>query len=118
MAAGKKAGLTDTVNSTENVTIFAPINDALRAMSDDERRRLTENQGELRKVVLYHVVEGRLTPDDLEEKGDLTTLQGGTLHVTGSGDTLRVNEANVLCGNIQTKNATLYLIDSVLKPGG
>lgn len=114
----QKANLMDTVNSTENVTVFAPTNDALQKMSDDERRRLTKNREEMRKVVNYHVVDGRLTPDDLEKKGDLTTRQGGKLHVTPSGDTLRVDGAQVLCGNIQTKNATLYLIDSILKPGG
>jgi uncharacterized surface protein with fasciclin (FAS1) repeats len=36
--------------------------------------------------------------------------------VTGSGDALQVDGANVICGGVQTKNATVYLIDSVLMP--
>jgi len=45
-----------------------------------------------------------------------TTVQGGTVEVTGSGDDLKVNGANVICGGLQTANATVYLIDSVLMP--
>ena len=45
-----------------------------------------------------------------------TTAEGGTLTVTGSGDNLKVNNANVICGGVQTKNATVYLIDAVLTP--
>ena len=45
-----------------------------------------------------------------------TTVQGTDVEVTGSGDTLMVNGANVICGGVQTENATVYLIDSVLLP--
>jgi uncharacterized surface protein with fasciclin (FAS1) repeats len=38
------------------------------------------------------------------------------VEVTGSGDELMVNGANVICGGVQTANATVYLIDSVLMP--
>ncbi len=41
---------------------------------------------------------------------------GGTLTVTGSGDNLKVNGATVICGGVKTKNATVYLIDTVLMP--
>jgi uncharacterized surface protein with fasciclin (FAS1) repeats len=46
------------------------------------------------------------------------TLGGGTLTVTGSGDTLKVGNANVICGGVKTANATVYLIDGVLMPKG
>ena len=48
--------------------------------------------------------------------GTHTTVQGAQLTVTGDGDHLMVNNANVVCGGIQTANATVYLIDSVLLP--
>jgi len=62
----------------------------------------------------YHVVAGQAGPDQVV--GTHTTVQGAQLTVTGSGDDLMVNNANVVCGGIQTANATVYLIDSVLLP--
>ena len=44
------------------------------------------------------------------------TVEGGEVDVTGSGDNLMVNGAKVICGGVQTANATVYLIDTVLMP--
>ncbi len=43
-------------------------------------------------------------------------MQGKSLRVTGSGSTIKVNNANMICGGIKTANATVYLIDKVLDP--
>ena len=49
--------------------------------------------------------------------GDHKTLEGGTLKVTGSGDSFKVNGANkIICGNVPTANATVYIVDGVLLP--
>jgi uncharacterized surface protein with fasciclin (FAS1) repeats len=61
------------------------------------------------------VLEGQITPDDIP--GTHTTLEGEKVTVTGSGDALKVGDANVICGGVQTANATVYLIDGVLMPG-
>ena len=50
------------------------------------------------------------------ERSAHITVQGSTLEVTGSGDALMVNGANVICGGVHTANATVYLIDAVLLP--
>ncbi|MCT2583690.1 fasciclin domain-containing protein [Actinophytocola gossypii] len=58
--------------------------------------------------------QSRLAPDAVV--GEQTTVQGGIVDVTGVGDNLKVNDANVVCGGVRTANATVYLIDSVLMP--
>jgi uncharacterized surface protein with fasciclin (FAS1) repeats len=65
-------------------------------------------------VLTYHVVPGQIAPSDIA--GEQTTVQGDSVKVTGEGDNLMVNDANVICGGVQTANATVYLIDSVLMP--
>jgi uncharacterized surface protein with fasciclin (FAS1) repeats len=60
------------------------------------------------------VVPGQLSPDEVV--GEQTTVQGGTVEVAGEGDNLTVNGANVVCGGVQTANATVYLIDEVMMP--
>jgi uncharacterized surface protein with fasciclin (FAS1) repeats len=61
------------------------------------------------------VVPGKLTPADLA--GEHKTLGGGTITVEGSGESFTVDgSAKVICGNVTTANATVYIIDGVLLP--
>jgi len=73
----------------------------------------------LTKILTHHVVAGKLSPDQLA--GTHKTLAGDTIKVEGSGDAFTVGTtggpAKVLCGNIPTANATVYVIDTVLMPG-
>jgi uncharacterized surface protein with fasciclin (FAS1) repeats len=76
---------------------------------------MADPKGLLTTVLTYHVVEGKLSPEMLA--GTHKTLQGGTLEITGSGERFEVNgKSAVVCGNVQTANATVYIIDSVLMP--
>jgi len=110
------AGLGDTLNSAEDITVFAPTNDGFAALPTETLdAALADPTGLLTTVLTYHVVPGRLAPDALA--GTHTTLQGADLEVAGSGDSFTVNgEAMVVCGNVQTANATVYIIDGVLLP--
>ncbi len=105
--------LVDTLNGDE-FTVFAPV-DAAFANVDAETMATLESDPELLTSILtYHVVPGQLAPEDVV--GEQATVQGDMIEVTGEGDELLVNEANVLCGGVQTENATVYLIDEVLIP--
>jgi uncharacterized surface protein with fasciclin (FAS1) repeats len=79
-----------------------------------ETLKTPEGAATLSKILTYHVVPGQIAPDALV--GTQTTVEGGTVEVTGSGDSMKVNDANVICGGVHTANATVYLIDSVLMP--
>ena len=110
-----EVNLVDTLNGDE-FTVFAPVDDAFAALDPAtvESLKLPENAEMLSSILTYHVVPGQIAPDAIE--GMHTTVQGGTVEVTGSGDEWMVNGANVVCGGVQTANATVYLIDTVLMP--
>ena len=110
------AGLGDTLNTAKDITVFAPADGAFMAMDQTTlKAAMADPKGLLTKVLTYHVVSGRLTPETLA--GTHTTLQGGTVMVAGSGESFTVNgSAKVVCGNVQTANATVYIIDGVLLP--
>ncbi len=110
------AGLGDTLNGAKDITVFAPADSAFAAMDQATlNKALADPKGLLTTVLTYHVVQGRLTPAMLA--GTHTTLQGKTLTVAGSGEDFTVNgTAKVVCGNVQTANATVYIIDGVLLP--
>jgi uncharacterized surface protein with fasciclin (FAS1) repeats len=76
---------------------------------------MADPTGEFADLLSYHVVEGQLAPDELE--GEHETLAGAALTVEGSGGSFTVNgSASVVCGDIHTDNATVYVIDEVLHP--
>jgi uncharacterized surface protein with fasciclin (FAS1) repeats len=120
VTAVKAAGLVDTLNNAQGVTVFAPANDAFKKIPAATLNSVLANKAELTKILTYHVVADRLSPDQLA--GTHATLNGGTITVTGSGTDFTVtggtaaNTAKVVCGNVQTANATVYIIDSVLMP--
>ncbi|MFF5494991.1 fasciclin domain-containing protein [Streptomyces aquilus] len=116
VAAVKKAGLVDTLNNAQNITVFAPTNDAFAKIPKATLDKVLNDKAQLTKILTYHVVGQKLTPADLE-KGSFDTLEKSKLTTAGSGESYTVNDsAKVVCGNVQTANATVYIIDSVLMP--
>ena len=105
--------LVDTLNGSE-FTVFAPVDDAFGKIDAATIGSLKTDSATLTKILTYHVVPGQLTPSEVT--GMHKTVEGGEVDVTGSGDNLMVNGAKVICGGVQTANATVYLIDSVLMP--
>jgi len=116
VTAVKKANLVDTLNSAQNITVFAPYNGAFDKIPPTTLSKVLADKATLTKVLTYHVVGQKITPADLAS-GSFKTLEGDMLTTSGSGQDFKVNgAASVICGNVQTANATVYIIDSVLMP--
>ena len=116
VTAVKKAGLVDTLNSASGITVFAPDNAAFAKLPAATLASVLANKAELTKILTYHVVAGRYTPTQLAAGTPLKTLEGATVAPALMGSTYEVNSASVVCGNVQTANATVYIINTVLMP--
>jgi uncharacterized surface protein with fasciclin (FAS1) repeats len=114
-AAVTEAGLAETLNRSEALTVFAPTNDAFAKIPEDTLAQVLADKETLTEILTYHVVGERYGPAELSA-ATIPTLQGGTVDAVTSGDEYTVNDANVVCGNVQTRNATVYIIDTVLMP--
>ena len=116
VTAVKAAGLVDTLNSAPAITVFAPTNDAFAKIPADTLNKVLADKETLTTILTNHVVAGKIAPDKIA--GDHKTLAGTTLTVKGSGEMFTVGKenANVVCGNVTTANATVYIVDSVLMP--
>lgn len=114
--AVKKADLVDTLNSAEALTVFAPTDDAFAKLPKKDLNAVLADKDLLTKVLSHHVVAGQLGPEDVA--GEHETLLKDMVNVTGSGEDFKVGaeKASVLCGNIPTANAKVYVIDTVLMP--
>ncbi|WP_246080236.1 fasciclin domain-containing protein [Modestobacter altitudinis] len=119
------ANLVDVVNTREDVTVLAPSDAAFAALGPAAVPGLLADVPRLTTLLTHHVVPGRLTPDQLV--GEHTTLNGDSVTVAGpaGSPTLTADQtvpaaaaATVVCGDVPTANATLYVIDQVLAPAG
>ena len=119
------ANLVDVLNTRQDVTVLAPSNAAFDALGVDALPALLADVPRLTTVLTHHVVPGRLTPEQLV--GEHTTLNGDSVTIAGpaSAPTVAADQtvatavpATVVCGNVPTANATLYVIDQVLAPVG
>ncbi|MEV6532082.1 fasciclin domain-containing protein [Streptomyces sp. NPDC051639] len=116
VTAVKKAGLVDTLNSAQNITVFAPTNDAFAKIPKATLDKVLADKAQLTKILTYHVVGQKLAPKDLEN-GSYATLEKSKLATAGSGESYMVNDASkVVCGNVRTANANVYIVDTVLMP--
>jgi uncharacterized surface protein with fasciclin (FAS1) repeats len=116
VAAVKAADLVGTLNAADGITVFAPANSAFAKIPMKDLNALLADKDALTKVLQHHVVAGKLSPSQLD--GEHTTLAGDKITVTGSGEDFTVEGktvmSKVVCGNVTTANATVYIIDTVL----
>lgn len=115
-ADAKTAGLASELNSMHAFTVFAPANDAFTKLPASETTMMMHSSAELAKILKYHVVDRRVTPAEIAAGRAIPSLEGDTLTPSKMGAVYEVNNASIICGNIQTENATVYIINKVLTP--
>ncbi len=121
-AVGAVDGLGDTLNSQEALTVFAPFEGAFAEIPADALQGLLDEAAQKAdKSALYSILAHHVLPannDPAAVVGEQDTLAGDTLTIEGDESGMTVSDgtvtANVLCGNIPTANATVYVIDKVL----
>ena len=111
------ADLGGTLNDAPELTVFAPVNDAFAAIPADQLKGILADKALLSKILTHHVVGGKLDPTAVA--GEQETLNMDGLTVEGDAESgMTVSDgtvtANVICGNVPTANATVYIIDAVL----
>ncbi len=130
VAAVKAAGLVETLEGPGPFTVFAPTNEAFDKLPAGTVDTLMkpENKDQLKKVLTYHVVSGKLSAKDLMKqikagsgKAMLTTVEGGTLTATSSGGKIMLTDekggmATVTIPNVNQSNGVIHVVDAVLLP--
>ena len=99
------------------ITVFAPYDEAFKALGQEKFKQLASMPDKLGSILKYHVVGKRLDAQAIAQQDSLKTLNGSELTIEGSGQDFTVNGNKVLCGNVPTANATVFVIDKVMVPG-
>ena len=119
VSAVTAADLVDTLNSAEELTVFAPTDCAFAELDPATlEAALADPTGLLTTVLGFHVIPQRLAAADLTDGMELETFTGETLVVAVDGDTITLNDggATVQVPDVETANASVFLIDSVMIP--
>jgi uncharacterized surface protein with fasciclin (FAS1) repeats len=118
VAAVKAAGLVGVLKGDGPYTVFAPTDEAFAKIPAHTLQSLLkpENRDKLVKILTYHVVPGKLDAQDVLALNGAKTVQGGRLRFGANRNTVRVNNANVLKTDINTRNGIIHVVDTVLLP--
>jgi uncharacterized surface protein with fasciclin (FAS1) repeats len=112
----ESAGLAETLAGEGPFTVFAPTDEAFEAVPQETLDALAEDQEMLRAVLLYHVVEGEARASDVASMSSAETLNGDSVRLRASGDTVRVDRARVVKADVPASNGVIHVIDRVLIP--
>jgi len=110
------AGLTDTLKDAGPYTIFAPTDEAFAKLPAGTLDSLMGNKEELKKLLLHHVVFGKVTAKDVAAMQSAKTMDGSSLKITAAGDKVTIENAKVVQPDIAASNGMIHAIDTVLIP--
>ncbi|MEX2529895.1 MAG: fasciclin domain-containing protein [Gemmatimonadota bacterium] len=116
VAAIQAAGLVETLSGEGPFTVFAPTDEAFAQLPEGTIEALLADVDALREILTYHVVPGRVTAAQVVQLDEATTVQGGTVSISTSGDTVRINDARVVTADIEASNGIIHVIDAVILP--
>jgi uncharacterized surface protein with fasciclin (FAS1) repeats len=111
----QKAGLADELSGDGPLTVFAPTDEAFAAVPKETLDALAADPEQLERVLLYHVVEGEVTSDEVADGASAATLAGPEIEFTVD-DAVRVNDATVVSPDVMASNGVIHVIDAVLLP--
>jgi uncharacterized surface protein with fasciclin (FAS1) repeats len=112
-----QAGLVDTLVAAQDITVFAPTNEAFAKVPQSTLDNLLANPELLTQVLTYHVVPQRIESGDIAEGETVVkSLSGASLTVVNDGMTIRINDSQVVSADIRASNGIIHVIDSVLIP--
>ncbi len=118
LQAATEAGLADALSATDNITVFAPTDEAFAALPAGTIESLLkpENRGTLVEILSYHVIPERVYSDELFTQSDLDTLASIFLPVEMANGRLQVANGSVVTADIEASNGVIHIVDSVLLP--
>jgi uncharacterized surface protein with fasciclin (FAS1) repeats len=116
LQAATAAGLADTLANTENLTVFAPTDEAFAKIPAATLDALLKDIPSLRDVLTYHVVGAEVPACVAVTLKEATMLNGKEVTVRFDGQDLFINDAKVIAKDIQAKNGIIHVIDTVLLP--
>lgn len=116
LAAAQAAGLAETLSGVGPYTVFAPTDEAFAKLPEGTVEALLANPDQLREILLYHVVPGRVPASEVVGLDRATTAQGSDVAITVADNSVLINNARVISTDIEASNGIIHVIDTVILP--
>jgi uncharacterized surface protein with fasciclin (FAS1) repeats len=117
LAAATAAGLVDTLKGAGPFTVFAPTDAAFAALPAGTLDALLKDPAKLKDILLYHVVSGKVTADQVVKLTSAATVEGKPITITVKDGTVYLNATvKVVTTDIPASNGVIHVIDAVLLP--
>ena len=117
LKAATAAGLVETLQGEGPFTVFAPTDEAFAALPAGTLDALLADPEALKKVLLYHVVEGKVTSDQIVGMTTATSVEGSPIAISVKDGTVYLNDsAKVVTADVMASNGVIHIIDAVLLP--
>jgi uncharacterized surface protein with fasciclin (FAS1) repeats len=109
------AGLAETLRGAGPYTVFAPTDEAFKAVPAATLDALGKDKERLKALLAYHVVAGQMLAADVKN-GPAKTLQGAYVALSKSGTFVTIEDAVVTQADVPASNGVVHVIDRVLMP--
>jgi transforming growth factor-beta-induced protein len=116
VTALKAAGLVETLQGEGPFTVFAPTDEAFARLPAGTVEALLNDPEQLKALLLYHVVAGKVMAADARMLTEAETVNGEKVKITAQGEMLKVNDSQVVLPDIEGSNGVIHVIDAVLLP--
>jgi uncharacterized surface protein with fasciclin (FAS1) repeats len=116
VAAVKAAGLVDTLKGAGPFTVFAPTDEAFAKLPEGTVEGLLKDIPQLKKILTYHVVSGKVMAADVVKLTSAKTVEGSEVKIDASNGGVKVNNSTVVTPDVATDNGVIHIIDTVLLP--
>jgi len=110
-----EAGLADTLRGNGPFTVFAPSDEAFKAVPAATMAQLAKDKQMLAAVLSYHVVPGKVMASEVKA-GNVKTVQGANVALSKAGTFVTVEDAVVTQADVAATNGVVHVIDKVLLP--
>lgn len=110
-----QAGLTAALKADGPFTVFAPTNEAFKAVPAGTMDDWAKNPEKLKAVLTYHVITGKTMAAEVKNS-NANTMNGAHLALSKAGDFVTVDSAAVLTPDLAASNGVVHTIDTVLMP--
>jgi uncharacterized surface protein with fasciclin (FAS1) repeats len=119
LTAATAAGLVDTLKGAGPFTVFAPTDEAFAALPAGTLDGLLKDPEALKKILLYHVVSGKVTSDQVVKLTSANSVEGSPIKISVKDGKVYLNDsAMVVTADIETSNGVIHVIDKVIQPPG
>lgn len=111
-----ETGLVEALQGEGPFTVFAPTDEAFDKLPEGTIESLLKDKEALKSILLYHVVSGKVTADQVVKLDKAETLAGKNIDIKMNDDGVVINDSKVITADIMAKNGVIHIIDAVLIP--